>query len=68
MRIEIEEGSMQPMKIPVTGNEYQCGQSTPFGTLTQFYNVFHNRMMSLNRVQSDNVAMDVRWVGYCVIF
>lgn len=52
---------MQPVPVPITGQEDQGDLSLPYHALVQFYYAFNNRdvnIMSRNWDQSDEIAMD----------
>lgn len=52
---------MQPIQIPITGNENPEDPSSPFYALVQFYHAFNTRnimLMSQNWAQTDEIAMD----------
>jgi hypothetical protein len=52
---------IQPVQIPITGQEDQGDLSQPFQALVQFYHSFNSgdmKEMSCNWEQSDDIAMD----------
>ncbi len=52
---------MQPVQKPITGEENQNDLSRPDNALVQFYYAFNHgdlKIMSLNWLHSDEVAMD----------
>ena len=52
---------MQPIQLPITGQEYRCDRSSPVQALSHFYAAFNNRdlgAMSESWSNTDDIAMD----------